>query len=188
MPYTTRPLDASTWDAFAELMERNNGVFGGCWCIGFHPEGGQRGLDHRAAKEERVRTGRAHAALVFDDDGDAQGWCQFGSPAELTRIKHRIQYNKDAPPVPDWRITCFYVDTKHRGQGIARVGLEGAIDQIARAGGGLVEAIPEVTTGRTAHGRFLYSATVELFEQLGFVRVRQVGKHAWIVGRTVEPA
>jgi hypothetical protein len=30
MPFTTQPLDASTWDAFAELVERNNGIFGGC--------------------------------------------------------------------------------------------------------------------------------------------------------------
>jgi hypothetical protein len=29
-PYTVRPLDASTWDAFAELVERNGGVMGGC--------------------------------------------------------------------------------------------------------------------------------------------------------------
>ena len=34
--YKTRPLDASTWDAFAELVERN-GVYGGCWCIAHHP-------------------------------------------------------------------------------------------------------------------------------------------------------
>jgi hypothetical protein len=27
--YTTRALDASTWDAFAELVERNNGIYGG---------------------------------------------------------------------------------------------------------------------------------------------------------------
>lgn len=33
---TVRALDASTWDLFAELVERNNGVFGGCWCIGIH--------------------------------------------------------------------------------------------------------------------------------------------------------
>ena len=45
-----------------------------------------------------------------------------------------------------------------------------------------------MTTGRTAHGRFLFSATVELFEQYGFTRVRQVGKHAWIVNKTVDPA
>jgi GNAT superfamily N-acetyltransferase len=186
MSYTSRPLDASTWDAFAELVERNNGVFGGCWCIGFHPECGQRGISHRAVKEDRVRTDRAHAALVLDEDGVAQGWCQFGSPDELPNIKHGREYRKDEPPRPDWRITCFYVDTKHRGQGIARVGLEGALDQIARAGGGLVEAIPEVTDGRQAQGRFLFSATVELFEDYGFARMRQVGKHAWIVSREVE--
>ncbi len=169
MSYTIRPLDASTWDAFAELVERNNGIFGGCWCIGYHPECGQKGISHRAVKEDRVRTGRAHAALVFDEDGAARGWCQ------------------DAPPRPDWRITCFYVDKKHRGQGIARAALKGALDQIAHAGGGLVEAISEVTTGREAPGRFLFSATVELFEQRGFTRGRQVGKHAWIVSRVVDP-
>jgi ribosomal protein S18 acetylase RimI-like enzyme len=187
MTYTSRPLGPDTWAAFAELVERNNGVFGGCWCIGFHPERGQRGISHRAVKEERVRTDRAHAALVVDADGVAQGWCQFGSPEELPGIKHRRVYDKELPPRPDWRITCFYVDTRHRGLGVARVGLEGALAQIAAAGGGRVEAIPEVTAGRTAHGRFLYSATVELFEQYGFHRDRQVGKHAWIVSRVVAP-
>lgn len=188
MPYTIRPLDASTWDVFAELVERNNGVFGGCWCIGFHPEARQKGAtSHRTAKEERVRTDRAHAALVLDEDGAAQGWCQYGSPAELPGIKHRREYDKDAPPLPDWRITCFYVDKKHRGQGVARAALGGAVEQIARAGGGLVEAIPEMTAGRDAPGRFLFSATVELFEQFGFTRVRQVGKHAWIVSRVIDP-
>jgi GNAT superfamily N-acetyltransferase len=185
--FTSRPLEVSTWDAFAELVERNNGVFGGCWCIGYHPECGQRGISHRAVKENRVRTGRAHAALVLDGDGIAQGWCQFGSPEELPGIKHRREYEKDAPPRPDWRITCFFVDKGHRRQGIARAGLAGALEQIARTGGGLVEAISEVTAGREAQGRFLFSATVELLEEYGFTRVRQVGKHAWIVSRVVDP-
>lgn len=35
--YTVRPLDASTWHAFAELVERNGGIFGGCWCMSGHP-------------------------------------------------------------------------------------------------------------------------------------------------------
>jgi len=189
MPYRARPLDESTWDAFAELVERNNGIFGGCWCIAYHLQPGERGtIDYRSAKEARVREGRAHAALVFDDDGIAQGWCQYGSPEELPNIKHGREYRKDAPPRPDWRITCFYVDTKHRGQGIARTALEGALDQIADAGGGRVEAIPELTAGRNAQGRFLFSATVELFEELGFSRSRQVGKHAWIVERQIDPA
>lgn len=188
MALTVRPLDASTWDEFADLVERNNGIFGGCWCIGFHPECRQPGVNHRAAKEDRVRSGRAHAALVLDDDGAAQGWCQFGSPEELPRIKHRREYEKDAPPYPDWRITCIYVDRNHRGQGIARAALAGALDLIARSGGGRVEAISEVTDGRQAQGRFLFSATVELFDDHEFTRVRQVGKHAWIVSTVVDPA
>jgi len=188
MPFRVRPLDASAWDAFAELVERNNGIFGGCWCIGYHPECGRRDVNYRAVKEDRVRADRAHAALVVDEAGAAQGWCQYGSPEELSNIKHKREYDKDAPPLPDWRITCFYVDRKHRGQGIARAALEGALDQIAHSGGGLVEAIPEVTAGRDAPGRFLFSATVELFEQYGFTRGRQVGKHAWVVSRNIEPA
>jgi GNAT superfamily N-acetyltransferase len=189
MRYTIRPLDASTWAAFAELVERNNGIFGGCWCMAYHP--GVSRTDaarNRAEKERRVRQGGAHAALVIDEDGSAQGWCQYGRPGELPGIKHKREYDKSAPPPPDWRITCFFVDKKHRGQGIARASLEGALDQIAHLGGGLVEAISEVTAGRQAQGRFLFSATVELFEQNGFTRVRQVGKHAWIVSRVMEPA
>lgn len=188
MRYTVRPLDGSTWDAFAELAERNNGVFGGCWCMGYHLEHRQPGISNRAAKEDRVRTGRAHAALVIDEDGAAQGWCQYGSPAELPGIKHKREYRKDPPARPDWRITCFFVDKKYRGQGIARAALEGALAQIAQLGGGLVEAISEVTAGREAQGRFLFSATAELFEQNGFTRVRQVGKHAWILSRVIGPA
>ena len=130
--YKTRPLDASTWDAFAELVERNNGVYGGCWCIAFHSEY-QRGVsDPRTLKEELVRAGRAHAALVFDEDGLAQGWCQYGSPEELG-LKHHREYAKNPPPPARWRITCIFVDKRHRGHGVARAGLEGALTQIAAA-------------------------------------------------------
>lgn len=49
---------------------------------------------------------------------------------------------------------------------------------IAERGGGLTEAISEVTEGWDVQGRFLFSATVELFVGHGFERVRQVGKQA----------
>lgn len=183
--YAVLSLDASTWHLFAELVERNNGIYGGCWCISYHPECGQKGINHRAVKEERVRSGRAHHALVVDNDGAAQGWCQWGDPEELSNIKHRREYDNDPPPLPDWRVTCIFVDRKHRGKGIARIALEGALEQIADQGGGLVEAISEATADREAQGRFLFSGTVELFESYGFQRVRQVGKHAWIVSKQV---
>ena len=177
MPYTAQPLDASTWDAFAELVERNNGIYGGCWCIAFQ-SAYQRGVsDPRTLKEQLVRAGQAHAALVVDEQGLVQGWCQYGSPDELD-LRHVREYHKDPPPPARWRITCIFVDKGHRGQGVARAGLEGALTQIAASGGGLVEAISETTAGRVAQSRFLFSATAELFEQFGFARGRQVGKHA----------
>lgn len=185
--YTIKPLDVSTWDAFCDLVERNNGIFGGCWCAPNHVEY-QRGVtDTRALKEDLVRRGRARSAMVFDGEGNAQGWCQYGRPDELD-MKHAREYAKDPPPPADWRIVCIFVDKRHRGQGIARAAVEGALAAIARAGGGLVEAISETTVGREAQGRFLFSATVELFEDLGFSRIRQVGKHAWIVNGIVAPA
>ena len=72
--YTVKPLDQSTWAAFAALVERNNGIFGGCWCMGFHPAQAwtdvqqERYAQKRAAKEQRVREGNAHAALVFEGE------------------------------------------------------------------------------------------------------------------------
>jgi ribosomal protein S18 acetylase RimI-like enzyme len=183
-PYTIRPLGASTWDAFAELAQRNIGIYGGCWCIGFHSEYRRGITDARTLKEQLVRAGRAHAALVFDEDGLAQGWCQYGSPDALV-LKHARAYQQERPLPARWRITCIFVDKRHRGEGIARTALEGALALISAAGGGLVEAISETTTGREAQGRFLFSATVELFEQYGFKRGGQVGKHAWIVSREI---
>lgn len=185
-PYTTRPLEATTWEAFAELVERNNGIYGGCWCIAFHTDYERSVSDPRTLKERLVREGRARAALVFDEHGSAQGWCQYGRPDELA-LRHVREYQKDPPPPADWRITCIFVDKRHRGEGVGRTGLAGALSQIARAGGGLVEAISEVTAGREAHARFLFSGTVELFEEFGFERGRKVGKHAWIVSRQLDP-
>lgn len=102
--FTTRPLDTSTWDAFAELVERNNGVYGGCWCIAHHAVYKRSLSDPRTLKEELVRAG------------------------------------------------------------------------------------PCACRAAEAQGRFRFSATVELFEQYEFTRGRQVGKHASIVSREIDPA
>jgi hypothetical protein len=34
--YRIEALTMQTWDAFADLAERHNGVWGGCWCTYFH--------------------------------------------------------------------------------------------------------------------------------------------------------
>src|SRR4051794_4805525 len=103
--YTITALDRSTWSAFAALVEHNNGIFGGCWCMAFHPEGGDRatqGALNRERKHRRVQSGTAHAALVFDGE-ECLGWCQFGRPDEVPRIKNRAAYEPGQTTPPDWR-------------------------------------------------------------------------------------
>jgi GNAT superfamily N-acetyltransferase len=185
--YTIRALDQSTWPAFAALVERNNGVFGGCWCMGFHADG--VGKDTTAAqncerKHERVRAGTAHAALVFDGD-DCLGWCQFGAPDEVPRIKSRAAYEKGLTTVPDWRIACCYVGKCHRRKGVATAALAGAVDLIAGLGGGTVEGYPE-DAGSVPAG-FLFNGALSTYERLGFTRDRKIGKHRWVVTRAVAP-
>jgi GNAT superfamily N-acetyltransferase len=185
--YTVKALDESTWAAFAALVERNNGIFGGCWCMGFHPkEAGSETtrIPKREQKLERVRAGTAHAALVFDGD-DCVGWCQFGAPEEVPRIKNRAAYEKDPTTSPDWRIACCYVGKGHRRQGVASAALAGALDLIAGLGGGTVEGYPE-DAGSVPAG-FLYPGALSTYEKLGFVRDRKIGKHRWVVARVVEP-
>jgi len=183
-----RPLDESTWPAFAALVEHNNGVFGGCWCMGMHPEG-VGGKDstyerNRDRKLARVRAGTTHSALVFDGDA-CLGWCQFGRPDEVVRIKNRAAVEKEQASLPDWRIGCCYVGKGHRRQGVFAAGLAGALDLIAELGGGTVEGYPEPADAVSASFRF--HGSLGTFERLGFTRVRQVGKHRWVVTRTVEP-
>ncbi|MGW7256598.1 GNAT family N-acetyltransferase [Streptomyces sp. NPDC054834] len=187
---SVKPLDAATWPDFARLVEEHKGVWGGCWCMAFHAEGVGRDRtpeQNRSEKERRVREGRAHAALVYDG-GTCVGWCQFGPTDELPRIKHERAYLQGAPALPDWRITCFFVHRGHRRQGVAAAALEGALGEIARLGGGTVESYPEDADGRSVSASFLYNGTVSLFESQGFTRTRRLGRHHWVVSRTVRVA
>jgi GNAT superfamily N-acetyltransferase len=189
--YTVRALDASTWDAFARLVEKHNGCgFGGCWCTWFHSrEGRPEGLKGRPWKERLVREGNAHAALVFDGDA-AVAWCQYGSPEELPRIHHRKQYDATATDEPpDYRITCIFVDRDYRRKGVAGVALRGALDLIATAGGGVVEGYPhDLKQGEKMRPQFLYNTTRSLYEQTGFSYDRPKGQKNCVMRTTVAPA
>ena len=180
-----RQLDAATWPAFAELVEANNGVWGGCWCMGFHVRvKGRTPAQNRAEKEQRARDGRTHNALVFDGDR-CLGWCQFGTPAELPEIKSRRLYEKGLTALPDWRITCFFTGKGLRGRGIADAALGGALAEIARRGGGTVEGYPEETDDRKVSGSFLHTGPMATFEHHGFTRTRPIAPHRWVVTRRV---
>ena len=189
--FTVRALTPETWDAFAAMVERHHGIFGGCWCIWFHPmcaERGQGADANRALKQRLVGEGKAHAALVLDGER-AVAWCEFGTPEELPNIHHRKDYEAGLEQLPDYRLTCIFIDKAYRRQGLSALALDGALDLIAQRVGGTVEGYPQdLSDGRRVGASFLYNGTRALYERAGFTYQRPKGKNHTVMSRTVAPA
>ena len=180
--YTTAHLDESTWNAFAALVEANNGVWGGCWCMGFHADGFAGSAEaNREAKHAHVRAGTVHQVLVLDGE-ECVGWCQYGRPAELPNIKNPKAYDKEATEPPDWRIGCIFTGSGRRRTGVARAAVTAVLDAIAAAGGGVVEAYPEqLEDRRPQQGAWLHTGPETLYADLGFERDRRIAKWRWVM-------
>ena len=190
--YGIKPLTLETWDLFADLNTRAGGMFARCWCVAFHAEreDHEPGFEgNRAFKQTMVAEGIAHAALVMDGD-QAVAWAEYGTPEELPDIHHRKEYDATNERHVDYRVTCIKVDKARRRQGLAEVALRGAVDLIARAGGGTVESYPHDLTDQTKKmsSSFLYNGTRRLYERLGFTYDRPKGLKNCVMVRRVAPA
>ena len=75
---------------------------------------------------------------------------------------------------------------RRTSKGVAAAALGGALQQIARSGGGTVESYPEDIEGRKVSAAFLHNGSLSMFERCGFVRNRRIGKHRWVVSKVVE--
>lgn len=131
---------------------------------------------NRRKKEKLVKTGCAHGILVYAKD-EPVGWCQFGAREELPRADHTIKYRKLALENGSerlWRITCFVVDSEHRGRGVASFGLKSALKSIQMQGGGIVEAYPVTKSDQGAN--YHYCGTVSLFAKAGFKTVASLAQ------------
>lgn len=69
---------------------------------------------------------------------------------------------------------------------MASAALAGALQLIGVLGGGVVEGYPEDASWVAAG--FLYNGALSSYERLGFTRHRLIGKHRWVVNRTVDPS
>jgi len=139
---------------------------------------------NKADKEKLVLTNRAHAALVYDG-ADVVGWCQFGPPAELP--SRMSGYGKLRVALPDWRITCFFVDRDRRREGVAMAALAGALRMIAARGGGTVDAYPSDMRGKSTSSSFLWGGTASMFDEAGFRLVGHLGTTKVVMRKVIRP-
>ena len=196
--YTTRELGADTWPDFERLFEKHNGVQGGCWCMFYqrpHPvrtkiPGPARTAMNKKDKKELVQGGRSHGIIVYKGRTPV-GWCQYGTREELPRIDAGRNYRKVEPLPPEkrlWRITCFFVDKDHRGQGIAKTALRAALASIKKQGGGIVEAYPVVSKKILAESQWVWFGTPGMFQREKFKPVARLGASYLLMRRTLSPS
>lgn len=179
--FEVRELTPARWREFEAFFARYDGVQAGCWCMYYHREGpngplesGGRQASNRRDHQRLLERGRAHGVLVFDGRR-AVGWCQFGRRGDLPRIERGRKYAEALPELgtlPEWRITCFFVDRPYRHRGVARRALHGALAAIARLGGGTVEAYPALHRRAVA----TWFGSRSMFEREGFRVVRPFGR------------
>ena len=184
--FTTKPLTPDTWDDFAELVEANNGVWGGCWCMGFHPEGvgaGRTREGNREAKRGHTVRGSVHQMLVYDDDGACVGWCQYGSPAELPNIKNPAKYEQGSGS------SCRTGGSAASSPG-ASTASAGSLGppwpaRWRRSGPPAAASWRRIRSRpidrKPQRGSYLHTGPEELFTEFGFVRDRQIAKWRWVM-------
>lgn len=183
--FSVEELGPPTWPDFARIVEKHNGVWGGCWCTAFHLTRSEENMwagRHKELKEKLVQANRSQAALVYDG-ADVVGWCQFGPPAELP--SRMTGYGKLGLDLPDWRIPCFFVDRDRRKEGIAEAALTGTLRIIAAKGGGTVDGYPIATKGKPYSSSFLWGGTESMFAEAGFRPIGHLGTSKLVMRRVV---
>jgi GNAT superfamily N-acetyltransferase len=118
-------------DAFTDFPE-----WSGCYC-GFYDTPGDKwdasakaGPPHRAARAERIRTGKAHGLLAFAD-GRVVGWCNAQPRSTFVNMR-RYTSVVDNPAESVGSIMCFLVAPGHRGKGVGTALLNAACDKLRR--------------------------------------------------------
>src|SRR6266849_3080180 len=97
--FLVRELGRVTWPDLMRIMEKHNGVWGGCWCVAFHVKSAgsdQTAASSRAYNERLVRANQSHAALVYE------GWAIQSPPVRsLTRTHSYGAGLNQCSPRPD---------------------------------------------------------------------------------------
>ena len=186
---TAKPLSPETWPDFEALFEKHRGVQGGCWCVYYlckSTEFNRLGPEGRHGLHKELALGGRALGMIAYEGETPVGWCQFGTPEVLCQYDRGRAYPKlDIPPEdkPDWRISCLFTDKHRRSKGIAISTLHAALEEIARRGGGVVEAFP-LDSPKIKHNVFTGSA--DMYRREGFTEAARLSVSKLLMRKRVE--
>jgi len=176
MKLTIRPLTPARWrDLEAVFGARGCSVARSCWCMAYRrtgswspPAGVRRGAANRAELKALVAAGRPPGLIGYRGRIPI-GWVSLAPREEFLKLR-RSPVMKPVDDKPVWSIICFVVPSEHRGRGVARALLRGAIAYARSHGATLVEAYPVDKPGRSSDVAVWVGAK-SMYDRAGFKEV-----------------
>lgn len=165
-------LRPDLWPAVKRLFGPN-GACGGCWCMWWRVESRKNWKEFKGIKAKEtfrnlIQKGKAHGMLAFAGE-EPIGWCSFGPRTDFPCLARIRAYKRD--DISDvWSVTCFFIDAKWRGKGLARELLRASLEAMKKRGVKKVEGYPVTTTkdGRRLNSGMTWRGPLKIFEGVGF--------------------
>jgi len=138
------------------------------------PEGMTRAQANRAELKALVDGGTPPGLVGYRGETPV-GWVSLG-PREVFAKLRRSPVMKPVDDQPVWSVICFVVPGEHRGQGVARALLAGAIEHARRSGARLLEAYP-VDRPDVCRDDAMWFGAMSMYERAGFTEVARRKPH-----------
>jgi GNAT superfamily N-acetyltransferase len=167
------PVTSERWSDL-ELLFGPRGACGGCWCMFFrltHSEFEHlKGEGNRALLKDIVDNGEVAGILAYQDDQPV-GWCSVAPRLDFTALER----SRILKPIDDqevWSVVCFFIERKHRRQGLMLGLLTAAVDFARQHGAKIVEGYPkDPEVGSISPDVFVFNGLLSSFRKSGFVEV-----------------
>jgi ribosomal protein S18 acetylase RimI-like enzyme len=188
---SVHPLTPERWpDLEAVFNARGCSVARGCWCMYYRRSGGREAAPPGSTQAQAARAGfkalvdaGRMTGLVGYRDGAPVGWISFGPREDFAKLR-RSPVMKAVDDQPVWSIVCFVVPSEHRGQGVARALLDGAVAYARRAGATLLEAYPVDRPDHSSDESMWFGAK-SMYDAAGFEEVARRKPQRPVVRLTV---
>jgi len=168
---SVRDLSPALWPAL-EALFGPRGACGGCWCMYWRLEKGERWDDLKGAPARRrfrklVESGEAMGAIAFAGD-EPVGWIAYGPRTSFPRLdRARTLGCPDSGEV--WALPCFFIKAGWRDRGVATTLLAHALKSLRRRRAKIVEGYPvNLNPGQRLPNAFAWTGTRSLFADAGF--------------------
>ena len=174
MTHDIVPLTPDLWPVFEELFGKQGACYG-CWCTHFRMSPAMRRESNRDRNKDHIKARidvGPPPGLLAVREGVADGWMQIGPRFDVPEWNNagRASAPTEAADAMDpavWAISCFFIRTKARGQGLTHRLVAAGIEHARASGASRIEACP-MDLSRDSRSLGLFVGSTRVFEKAGF--------------------